>query len=182
MYKKLLALGLVSVALSCGDGTEPALVAEELLNLRTDQVVIGLEHYVTTDGVRRAHLLSDTAFFVEDSSSVDLRGVEVTFFNGLGVVTSTLTSLEGTYDWDTGNMVAIGNVVVVEPDLGRRVETSVMHYDRQRNRIWSDAPTTVYEADGTVIEGTAFESDASLDDVDLTSARISRRARPDPER
>ncbi len=170
-----LILATLSLALgACGEESEAPLVAEEILRLETDQVVLGLEHYMTTDGVRRAHLLADTAFFLQDENSVDLRSVQLTFYETSGSVTSILTAETGTYDWETGDMVARGNVVVLDPEEGRRIETSVMHYARERDRIWSDQATTMHEPDGTVVEGTAFESDASLDQVDLTSGRLRR--------
>lgn len=159
---------------SCGDRGETPLVAEEILRLNSEaeQVVIGLEHYVTSQGIRRAHVLADTAFFLEGKSQVELRVMQVTFYNALGEVSSILTSRNGTYDWDTGDMVATDDVVVVNPKEGRRIETSVMYYERANDRIWGDAPTKMFESDGTVIEGTAFESTSSMEVVDLTSARM----------
>lgn len=180
----LMALAPVTVLLSsCTEPDTGAVVTPEILQLEANQVVIGLETFVTTQGVRKAHLVGDTAFFAEDESRVDLTGVRVTFYGSQGEVSSILTSKEGTYDWETGDMVGRGDVVVLDPDEGRRVETEVMHYDRNAERIWSDAPTRVFEADGTEIEGTAFESDPGLDEVNLESARLVRpggRTTPPP--
>jgi hypothetical protein len=44
------------------------------------------------------------------------------------------------------------------------------------DRIWGDEPVTMIEADGTVVEGTAFETNSRMDRVDLTSSRIVRPA------
>jgi LPS export ABC transporter protein LptC len=170
----LLALGLGA----CGDGGDAPLVAEEILRLNSEanQVVIGLDHYVTSEGIRRAHVEADTAFFLEDKALVELRVMKVTFYNAMGEVTSILTSREGTYEWDSGNMVAQTDVVVRNPVEGRRIETSILYYDRAADRIWSDAPTQMIEADGTVVEGSAFESNSRMDQADLTSARLVRPA------
>jgi LPS export ABC transporter protein LptC len=153
------------------DGEDPV-VTSELLRMETNQVAIGLEHFVTSEGVRRAHLLADTAYFIEDATSVDLQGVQVTFYDEHGRVSSVLTSREGTYDWETGDMTGRDDVVIIDPNEGRRIETSVIHYDRRRERIWSDEQTRMFEVDGTVVEGSAFESDPGLDEVDLESARL----------
>ncbi len=102
--------------------------------------------------------------------------MKVTFYNAIGEVTSILTSREGTYEWDSGNMVARTDVVVRNPVEGRRIETSILHYERAADRIWSDAPTQMIEADGTVVEGSAFESNSRMDQADLTSARLVRPA------
>jgi LPS export ABC transporter protein LptC len=167
-----LALGLYA----CGDGGDAPLVAEEILRLNSEanQIVIGLDHYVTSEGIRRAHVEADTAFFLENQALVELRIMKVTFYNAMGEVTSILTSREGTYEWDTGNMVAETDVVVRNPVEGRRIETSILYYERAADRIWSDAATKMIEADGTVVEGTAFESNSRMDQADLTSARLVR--------
>ena len=177
-WTALLALTLAAVA--CDDAGEPPLVAEDIMLIHemSDQIVIGLEHYVSSQGIRRAHVLADTAFFLEGQSGVELRVLTVSFFDNTGALTSILTSRTGTYDWDTGDMTATDSVVVVNPAEGRRIETSVMHYDSLKGRSWSDQPTTMVEADGTVVKGTAFDSDAGITEVNMTSATVQK---PDAE-
>ncbi len=85
-----------------------------------------------------------------------------------------LTARQGTYDWDNGDMTASEDVVVVNRAERRRIETSVLHYSQFEDRIWSDAATTMTEADGTVIEGTSFESDSRMEQIDLTAPRLTR--------
>jgi LPS export ABC transporter protein LptC len=181
-YFIVLTAGFFLVA--CSEGGEPPLVAEEILQLnpRANQVVFGMDHYMAQEGIRRAHVKADTAFFIEDESLVELRIMEVTFFDAEGDTTSVLTALEGTYDWNSGNMTAKIDVVVVNPRDNRIVETSVLNYDSKSDRIWGDRPTTITEADGTVIEGTAFETNSRMDRVDLTSAHIVRPGTRQPQR
>lgn len=170
--------------LACGESAEPPLVAEEVLQLNPDanQVAFGLEHYVTAGGIRRALVEADTAFFLEGRPVVELRVVRVTFYNEEGEETSILTSREGTYDWDNGDMTAKDDVVVVNRAEGRRLETSVLYYLRPEDRIWSDEHTTMFYADGTIIEGTAFESDSRMEQINLDSPRVTRPgAQPPPE-
>ena len=181
-YLVIIGLGFSLVA--CSESGEPPLVAEEILQLnpRANQVVFGMDHYMAVEGIRRAHVKADTAFFIEDESLVELRVMEVTFFDAQGDTTSVLTAREGTYDWNTGNMTANIDVVVVNPRENRRVETSALNYDTSLDRIWGDQPTTITEADGTVIEGTAFETNSRMDRVDLTSMHIVRPGTRQTER
>ena len=174
-----LTLGL----LACDEGAEAPLVGAEIWTIieGSNQVVFGLKHYITSEGIRRAHLEADTAFFLEDGGAVELRVLHVDFYGHDGALTSILTSKQGIYDWNSGDMTARDSVVVLNPVDERRVETSVMHYDRVRNRIWSDQPTTMYEADGTIIDGTAFDSDASLSEVNLISARMRKPGSGQPK-
>ncbi|UCC72692.1 MAG: LPS export ABC transporter periplasmic protein LptC [Gemmatimonadota bacterium] len=176
VLRALAMVGLCCCLMSCAEGGEPPLVAEEILQLNPEanQVVFGLEHFVATGGIRRALVEADTAFFLEGRSLVELRELHVTFYNANGEETSVLTAREGTYDWDNGDMTAKTDVVVVNRAEGRRIETSVLYYHRDEDRIWSDEPTKMIEADGTVIEGTAFESDSRMEQIDLTDPRLTR--------
>ncbi len=174
-----LAVWIVALALvSCREGGEPPLVAEEILRLNeaANQVVLGLDHYVTAEGVRRAHVEADTAFFLEGKPLIELRVMRVTFFDAVGDTTSILTARHGTYNWNSGDMTAKDEVVVLIPREGRRIETSVLYYDRAHDRIWGDELTRMFEADGTIMEGTAFETNSNMDRIDLTSPRLIRPA------
>lgn len=174
--ERLLVLSVLAAISACGESSEPPLVAEEILQLNTEasQVAFGLDHYMTEEGVRRARVQADTAFYIEDRTLIELHGMEVWFYDQDGRVTSILTSREGTYDWNTGDMTAEGDVVVLNPEEGRRIETSIMHYDRMDDRIWGDEFTRIIEQDGSVVEGAAFETDSRMDEVDLTSMRVVR--------
>jgi LPS export ABC transporter protein LptC len=170
----VIGLAVVAGVMACRKVSDEPVVGSELLELRTNQVVIGLEHFVTLDGVRRAHLIADTALFIEDSTTVDLVTVHLAFYGVDGGISSVLTSDRGRYDWDTGDMTGTGHVVVLDPSTARRLETSVLHYDNRRDLIWSDSLTHVFEPDGTELEGVAFESDPGLDHVNLKSARLRK--------
>jgi hypothetical protein len=96
------------------------------------------------------------------------------FFDAAGDTTSILTSERGTYYWNTQDMIAEQNVVVVDPTDGSRIETSILNYNRGEDRIWGDQPAKMWESDGTVTEGTAFETNSRMDRVTLTSPRMVR--------
>lgn len=165
-------------ALGCEPDPPAPLAEAALLRLQCDQLMVGLEHYLTAEGIRRAHVLADTACFLENRSTVLLSKARMTFYGSEGEVASTLTSDSATYEWLTGDMEALGNVVVVDPETGRRVETSVLYYERAREQIWSDRRTKMTEPDGTVVEGVGFRSSSGLDRVEMESARLTRPARP----
>jgi LPS export ABC transporter protein LptC len=185
MFARAIAvLCLALCPLACRDSGEPPLVAEDILQLNPDanMVGFGVEFYVAADGIRRALVEADTAFYLEDRPMVELRGLRVTFYDVDGEETSVLTSREGTYDWDNGDTTARTDVVVVNRAEGWRLETSVLYYLPPEDRIWSDKHTTMIKADGTIIEGTAFESDSRMEQIDLTSLRLTRPGtQPPPE-
>jgi hypothetical protein len=72
---------LISVLLACGNpGTPPTTVTSD----SADQIFYGLRHHLTIEGVLRAHLEADTAYFYQASQRADLKRVHVTFFSPEG--------------------------------------------------------------------------------------------------
>lgn len=145
-----------------------------LVRLGCDQLMIGLEHYLTSEGVRRARVVADTACFLDDRATVRLARVRVTFHGLQGEESSTLTSDSASYDWVRGDMEARGNVLVLDPKTGRRVRTSALRYERARDEILSDQPATMTEPDGTVVEGVGFRASPGLEWVEMESARLTK--------
>ncbi|MBI4513010.1 MAG: LPS export ABC transporter periplasmic protein LptC [Gemmatimonadetes bacterium] len=145
-----------------------------LVGLGCDQLMIGLEHYLASGGVRRARVVADTACFLDERATVQLLRVRVTFYELQGEESSTLTSDSASYDWMSGDMQARGNVLVVDSRTDRRVRTSMLRYERAREEIWSDQPATMTEPDGMVVEGAGFRASPGLDWVEMESARLTK--------
>ena len=114
------------VLTACGGTGEPPIAAS--LPDSADQVLFGVVHQITVDGILRVKLYSDTVFFYQASQTADLHGVEVEFYSAEGKLSSTVRSREGTYEWRTQAMEARVDVVGTSPD-GRRLETSILRYD-----------------------------------------------------
>ncbi|MBI4421250.1 MAG: LPS export ABC transporter periplasmic protein LptC [Gemmatimonadetes bacterium] len=122
-----------------------------------DQVIFGLNHVLTLDGVQRTRLLADTAYFYQSSQTARLRRIKVTFYSPEGRETSTLTADSGSYEWRTGDMESRGKVVAVTPD-GRRLTTSVLKYRRGDQSIVGPE-YFVFDAPDRHLEGEGFTSD-----------------------
>jgi LPS export ABC transporter protein LptC len=160
---------LIIALLACGNpGTPPTTVTSD----SADQIFYGLRHNLTIEGVLRAHLEADTAYFYEASQRADLKRVHVTFFSPEGRETSRLTSDSGSYDWRSGDMQARGNVLAVTPD-GRRLRTSVLAYHRLTDRL-SGPAAFVFDAPDRHLEGESFESDPDFRNVVATRPRRGR--------
>jgi LPS export ABC transporter protein LptC len=124
-----------------------------------DQIVTGMEQYVTQNGRQTAILRGDTAYVFEDSAKAHVIKVTLTLFDESGRESAQLTSREGDFSNTTQAMIARGNVVLVtrgpEP---RTIETEELHYDPNTKRIWSNKPTVMRSRTG-VLRGSGFESD-----------------------
>ena len=128
-----------------------------------DQMMFGIRTILTDQGVRNAELEADTAFFFDENTRIELRGVKLTFHTRTGERNSVLTSREGTYNTRQSQMEARGNVVVVSED-GRRLTSEQLKYEQMRNEISSDSAFVLTEP-GRRLEGIGFTSDPNMNNV-----------------
>src|SRR5258707_5402365 len=154
------AFALTSFACSNGPRPTATVTAADT----ADQVLIDMTHYVTNDGVVRARVRADTAFFYQNSQSVDMRNVHITFYDTDGRETSTMSAKDGTYHWATGDMEGRGTVVVVGAGDGRTLKSEVMRYKQATNQVSSDQPF-VFDGPDRHIKGEGFTSDPDFRNV-----------------
>jgi LPS export ABC transporter protein LptC len=128
-----------------------------------DQVMFGARFNLTDGGVLRAELEADTAYFFDDNTRVELDRVRSIFFTQTGVKDAVLTSRHGRYNTRAGDMVAYGDVVVIN-EAGRRLVTPELQYNQARNEFYSDSAFTMTEP-GRELSGIGFRSDPNLNNV-----------------
>lgn len=158
----LMTLPLVA-AFGCSEGTAPQAISRSPLADSADQLMFGIATLLTDRGVLNARLEADTAFFFDENTRIELRGVHLTFYTRTGERNSVLTSREGTYNMRQSKMEARGNVVVVSED-GRRLTSEQLRYDQTRDQISSDSAFVLTEPDRR-IQGVGFTSDPNMDNV-----------------
>jgi LPS export ABC transporter protein LptC len=161
------ALAAAAVA-ACSETQEPPLASTNPIADSADQVIWGARQLLTNGGVLRADLHADTAFFFNDGTRIELRSVNTTFFATNGAKNGTLTSREGTYNTQIGQMSARKNVVVVSED-GRRLTTPELRYSEQTNLISSDSSFVATQG-GRRLEGVGFETDPDMNNVRCKAA------------
>lgn len=153
-------------ALACGsDKRQPPVATHSPLADSADQVMYGARFTLTDEGVSRAHLISDTAYFFDDNTRIELEKVNITFFTVTGMKDAVLTSQRGTYNNRTNNMIARQNVVVVSED-GRRLTSEELKYNQQTNQISSDSAFVMTEP-GRRLEGVGFRSDPNMKNIQI---------------
>jgi LPS export ABC transporter protein LptC len=174
MRSHVLSLTLLLALAGCGSGATTPSTSAVPDSLPTDQIIYGLQHVMTKEGVRQAILYGDTAYLKQAGDQIDLVGVRLTFFDENGRESGDLRSETGTYDVRAGSMVAEGNAVLrTDGEGGERVlETEKLHFDVTGDRLWSDVPVVMREG-GNVIRGTSFRSDARFQNVTVTRAQTS---------
>lgn len=163
-------LAAVLVA-ACGDAKDATVAAPALQEIEADNVIYGLNSYLTSQGVRQGHVRADTAYVYNDSSKLYLRKLEITFYDDAGNERASVTARSGELEQNTDKMVARGDVVLIVKTDGRRIQTQELFYDPTTERIWSDSATVMKEADGTVTRGSSFRSDIEFKNVRVENIR-----------
>jgi LPS export ABC transporter protein LptC len=101
----------------------------------------------------RWRLRAEQALMFEQEGRTSLRRLSVRVYQKDRAW--TVVGDEGDIDHRTKNVEVRKNVVITSDD-GLRLETSVIRWDAQGGRLWTDAPVT-FQRDGSVVHGTAME-------------------------
>src|SRR5947207_3470917 len=105
-----------------------------------------------TKGVRW-RLRAEQALMYEQEGRTNLRNLTVRVFQKDR--SWTILGDEGDLDQKSKNVEVRKNVVITSSD-GLRMDTNVIRWDADAQRLWTDEPVTL-SRDGSVIQGTAFE-------------------------
>jgi LPS export ABC transporter protein LptC len=156
-----------SVSLACTNKKQPPVEAHSPLADSADQVMYPARFNLTDQGLQRAHVDADTAYFFDDNNRMELQGVHATFFTVTGAKDAVLTSRHGTTNTRTNNMIARKDVVVVSED-GRRLTTQELIYNQQKNEISSDSAFVMTEPNRR-LAGVGFRSDPNMKNIQILS-------------
>jgi LPS export ABC transporter protein LptC len=142
-------------------------IGEDIPEMAADQVIYGLHHEITVDGVNEAVVDADSAYMFEDSTSIHLFALELRVYDENGGERAHVVSRTGRMDTRTQAMVASGDAVV---ETGTRtIRTESLHYDPAADRVWSDVPFQMVQA-GRTTTGSGFNSDAEFRNLRVTDA------------
>ena len=158
---------IVAFALgACTDKKAPTLATRaSVLPDSAEQMSFGLEHELTSKGIRRAQLHADTAYFYDDGNRIEMRRMNTVFYTVDGVKNGTMISDRGTYDRRTDKVDGRGNVKVVSTD-GRQLTSPHLVYERLTNQISSDT-SFEFIAPGRQIRGIGLRADPQLHNVQV---------------
>jgi LPS export ABC transporter protein LptC len=134
-----------------------------------DQILFGLMHYVTEEGIKRSLVEADTAYLYDATQTAELKKVKVTFYDENGGVSSVLTANEGTYFQQSGGMTARGNVIGTSPD-GRTLRTTELRYEPNSKKVSTEKAFT-FMRNGNLLAGDGFVSDVDFTNIVVTRPR-----------
>jgi LPS export ABC transporter protein LptC len=163
MIVRVILAALLLAATACTTKKQPPVATHSTLADSADQIMYGRSFILTNEGLQRAKLVFDTAFFFDDNTRIEFFKVNMTFFTVTGAKNAVLTSERGTYNSRTSSMIARKNVVVVTED-GRRLTTAELLYSQQLNQISSDSAFVLTEPNRT-LAGIGFRSDPDMKNI-----------------
>lgn len=159
---------LVTAGLGACTEEPTGAIADDSLVLRDYLISEGFAFTSTVDGVRNADVVADSAWTWQDSTATYLFGVQMNFFDSLGVASARLTSQEARLDAETQDLVATGNAVLLVLAMDYRIQSPELYYSPEQNEIRSDTVTSA-QMDGDLLTGTRFRSDLQFQNVEITS-------------
>ena len=119
-----------------------------------------------TKGVRW-RLRAEQALMFEQEGRTSLRRLTVRVFEKDR--SWTVVGDEGDIDQNTKNVEVRKNVVITSDD-GLRLDTSVIRWDAEGARLWTDAPVT-FQRDGSIVRGTGMEM-ITAEETTTVSGRV----------
>jgi LPS export ABC transporter protein LptC len=153
----VVVVAMTLIARSRAARTESFGPAPTTADLRIKEVDLEEE----TKGVRW-RLRAEQALMYDQEGRTNLRKLAVRVFERNR--SWTIVGDEGDLYRDPRNVELRRNVVVTSSE-GMRLETSVLRWDADEQRLWTDAPVTITR-DGSVVHGTGLE--VRLDDESTT--------------
>ena len=167
---RLAGLLVATLAPACTGSDAPAGAADEpsVFSSGADQVMVGVAHYISREGIRRGALRADTAYTYDDASRIDLRRLEIRFFDDAGTDLGRLTAQRGEYVLPAGNMTVHGEVDLhgrLQSAAPSVLETDSLAYDSASDELSTDAAWTLTHPDGTVERGTGLVTDPALENI-----------------
>lgn len=173
-WRGAMHLGLVgllaALVTGCSGSDEPAGSDGEpsVFASGADQVMFGVEQYITRAGIRRGVLRADTAYIYDDDARIEMRRLEITFFSDAGADLGRLAARRGEYLLPAGNMTVHGEVELngrLQSAAPSVLETDSLAYDAAADELSTDAAWTLTHPDGTVEQGRGLVTDPAMENI-----------------
>ena len=145
------------VALACLNEADDT-AGTEFTESAADDVMYGVSHNMSKDGIREAQLAADSMLMWNDSTHTWVMGMTLLVYDEQGCRRATITADRGRFDMSTNELMAVGNAVLTIPGQDREIRTEVLNFSQDSDRVWSDVPVVMREG-GCEIEGDRLESD-----------------------
>jgi len=172
LFKTPVIIGVLMFFASCENDIKKV----QELTAKQDSAIVSarsIEMYYTTNGINnilmKAPLLNR---YVQDKGKSQLEfpeGMDLTFYNQEGSITSTIRADYSIYYEDEGRWIAKFNVVATN-ERGETLNTEYLIWLQNEKKIMSDQFVKINTADG-IFYGDGFESDQTFSSWELVNMR-----------
>jgi len=149
------------VGFGCGDNSSELAPARSAVQNAPDQFMTNAEIYLTSDGIRKGTIKSDSLKIYSRVDTTLLYQVEMFFFDSLGNHTSTLTADSARVSQRSNSMCAMGHVKAWRTD-NRRIQADSLRWDAKSEKIVTEGYVEIYRGDD-VLTGYGLETDQRLE-------------------
>jgi LPS export ABC transporter protein LptC len=156
----VLVFSVAVAAAGCRDSKQPPVIAAPSVADSADQILIGTRTLLTTNGIQRGDVRSDTTYVLNDQTRFDLRKAHVTFTTETGLPEGTMEANRAVYNMQSQILEGWGDVVVKLVD-GRTLKSPHVTYNQLTHKISSDTDYTIIKGKDTAT-GIGFTSNQSF--------------------
>jgi LPS export ABC transporter protein LptC len=157
----VVALGLILHA--CNETTSDNPNAQPKAVMLPDQIMTNAEIYLTSEGIRKATIKSESLKVYSRLDTTLMYQVEVKFFDTTGAHTSTLTSDSAWVSQRANKMTVIGHVRGTTKE-NRRLVADSLRWDARSERILTEGYVEIYRGED-LLTGYGLETDQRLEQV-----------------
>lgn len=170
-----LTLGIVaSILSSCEEEVDSSLL-EPYLGPVAEAVDVDLYH--SDSAIVRTHLRAKKQIEFENGNQEFPEGIDITFFDEEGEVTTTMRADRGSYNQKDNIYKGEGDVRVHNLEKEQKLSSEELYWDPNAKKIYTEKFVTIQEKE-TLFNGTGMEADESFNEYKLFKVTNSRTILP----
>lgn len=148
-------LGIITLAASCDDDSQNADNFKEYEGPVSE--TYNTEILYSDSAQLRIKLQGQRQLMYENGDQDFPEGIYIEFFDEEGIKTTSIEANQGHYSEEEKKYTATGNVVVKNLETNEKLETEVLHWERNKHMIHTDRYVEI-ESEGGIFMGEGLEA------------------------
>lgn len=160
----LIVLCLATLAWSCDDDSQSA---EDFKEYEGPVLEATNTEILYSDSAQlRIKLQAQRQLQYENGDQDFPEGIYIEFFDELGVKTTSIKANQGYYSDEEKKYTATGEVVVRNLESGEKLETELLHWEREKHSINTDRYVEI-ESEGEILMGEGLEAQEDFSSYEI---------------
>lgn len=175
LLKLLFVLSILSPFLvSCGEEVDTSMLE---VYLGPTSIAYDVELFHSDSAIIRTHLKAKKQMEFEDGNLEFPEGIEITFFDKEGNISTTMRADKGFYERGKNLYRGEGDVKVDNLEKEQKLSSEELFWDPGSKKIYTDKFVTIQEKE-TLFNGTGMEADEGFNEYKLFKVINSRTLLP----